>query len=329
MSGRIVLTFLLWGATVSLLAQSPLEQKWMSQWRPSNAIPEKLLAGRTMVLHTSNFSEEELAMAQTVFQQTGIDVVGYFDVDHVLSGVDVVRGFANYFNRRQIAFLALLHKDEKGFLISIVSYNRKPSLTDEGAGAWQVRSVSFREALIVLYTTASRTLKRENFLVSELPEQDLRVGFIRGDRQEICLPNVRSVRIAVPRFANPAETDSLTAFLKTHFPVKYQLVDPDLSDRQLIDQGFTYVLRFLYTRGALAKQLLQYEIKPGTTLATATYPQGQLVVKTIPAQAYVYKFYLKELEYSTFVLGSQWDADLTWKEALLNHIHVYRADRRL
>lgn len=316
---------LAWPAT----AQSPLEKKWAATWKATSTLPDKLLAGRSMVLHGPSLSREELQSAQTVFQQTGIDAVGYFETDQVFAGTDTQRSFANYFNRRQISFLIALTKNEGGYLISIVAYNRKPSLTDEGGAAWQVRSASWRDALLVLYTTASRALERENFLVNDLPEQDLRVGLVRGDRQEICYPNIRLARIAVPRFDVPAQTDSLETFLKTHFPVKYELVDGQLSDRELIDRGFTFVLRHLYTRGTLIKELLQYERKAETAFATATYPQGQLMLKPIPASAYVFKFYLKELEYGNLYLGSRWDADLTWQDALLNHIRLYQADRRL
>ncbi|MCU0419466.1 MAG: hypothetical protein MUC38_07385 [Cyclobacteriaceae bacterium] len=310
-------------------AQSPIEKKWTASWKTAQALPDKLLAGRSVVLHGPSLTREELQTAQTVFQQTGIDAVGYFETDQVFAGTDAQRSFANYFNRRQISFLIALTKSEKGYLISIVPYNRKPGLTEEGVAAWQVRSASWREALMVLYTTAARALKRENFLVNDLPEQDLRVGVVRGDRQEICYPNIRLARIAVPRFDAPAQNDSLEVFLKMHFPVKYELVDGQWSDRELLDRGFTFVLRHFYTRGSLIKELLQYEVKTETAFATATYPQGQLMLKPIPARAYVYKFYLKELEYGNLYLGSRWDADLTWPEALLNHIRLYQADRRL
>ena len=49
-------------------------------------------------------------------------------------------------------------------------------------------------------------------------------------------------------------------------------------------------------------------------------PDGTITLRTIPVEAPVYKFYIKNLLRNEVYVGESWDADETWQEALDNYL---------
>jgi len=122
----------------------------------------------------------------------------------------------------------------------------------------------------------------------------------------------------------------LQAYLKENFQVKYEIVEPNVEEKDLVERKFIYVLRFIHAPGSLAKGILGYDMdKAESAFMTASYPGGTLQLKTIPSENTIYKFYIKHIEDNIFYLGLKWDADLTWQDALKNHVDGYRAAGRL
>jgi hypothetical protein len=176
------------------------------------------------------------------------------------------------------------------------------------------------------------TQKRQNFLVNDYPERSSPLGAIRGNarRDENLAPNIRVLKMAVPRTGDSRIDSELEDYLKQHFPVKYAMVEPNVEEKDLLQNGFVYVLRFIHAPGSVAKEILGYDMTKGeSAFMSASYPGGTLQLKTIPSGNTIYKFYIKHIEDEIFYLGLKWDADVTWMEALKNHVDGYRAAGRL
>lgn len=51
--------------------------------------------------------------------------------------------------------------------------------------------------------------------------------------------------------------------------------------------------------------------------------------KKLPADEKVFKFYFKHIESGNVFLGTKWDADTTWDQALWNHLMAFKAELNL
>ena len=69
------------------------------------------------------------------------------------------------------------------------------------------------------------------------------------------------------------------------------------------------------------RYLLDYEIEEGVSdFITVKQKDGKTTLRNIPTEAPIYKFYLKHLRTKDVYVGSRWDADESWEEALDNFI---------
>ena len=83
-------------------------------------------------------------------------------------------------------------------------------------------------------------------------------------------------------------------------------------------------------RGVVAKDLLGYDVsKSESAFVSVTYPESQQQLKNIPSNIPVYKFYFKHIDSGNVFLGTKWDADLSWQQALLNQLKGMKAELRL
>ena len=90
------------------------------------------------------------------------------------------------------------------------------------------------------------------------------------------------------------------------------------------------MLGFVYTRGAVAKELLGYDMtKAESAILSVIYPDGQQQLKNIPANTPVFKFYFKHIDSGNVFLGTKWDADVTWQQALINQIRGMKTELRI
>jgi hypothetical protein len=67
--------------------------------------------------------------------------------------------------------------------------------------------------------------------------------------------------------------------------------------------------------------------KSESAIASITYPDGgDAQLKNIPSQTPVYKFYFKHIDSGNVFLGTKWDADITWEQALKNQYRAFKAE---
>lgn len=323
---RLLLLNVFFGLAVGVFAQMPILQNLSTVDGP----PEKLLAVRSAVIHASDFTDDELTEIQKWFQQTGIDAIAYFDYDHIFAGPDFTKLFSDYCATRIIPFLIFLEKNRQGYEFTFAKSNGKKDLIDRQEAVWKVSNADLKLLLRTIYQTALSSQKKQNFLINDVPERDVVLRNFAGRRNESFTNEVRTNKIAIPRWGNTADDALLESYLRSTLSVKFELVDPTIEDKDLRQAGFVTVLRYVRTHGSIAKELLGYDLSQvSKAINSFVWMNGEQQIKTLPAEEIIYKFYFKSLEYNQVYLGIQWDADVQWQDALRNHIEAMKKTLRL
>jgi hypothetical protein len=304
------------------LAHSP--ESILKQLNLTGSVPEGLLAQRAVVLYSDGVKSRDLEETQKAFQQTGIDAVAYISDKRVLAGADIQQAFSRYLSTRNISFIILFNKTS-GYSLTFFKFNGTANLFDAGAPGWQQTHGLLKELLLTVFRFAVSNQKKQNLLVNDFPETDVTIKYFDGRRNENYTSLVKSFKVAVPSLGNEKDDARLDQILKEYFPLKYEIVNPNLAESDLEIKGFKTIIRFVRTSGEIARELLEYDnSKAGNALASAAIVNNEAQLKTIPANVVVYKFYVKQLEYGNLFLGNKWDADTDWQQALINHLSLMR-----
>ncbi len=306
------------------------EKQWIEQLDLKGGLPEKLLSTRTAIFYDYRLTEKELSGTQEYFQRTGIDGVVYFELDMVMSGKDVTRAFAEYLLKREIVNILFLEKRENDYRLTLTVFNGKETVIDQGQKAWSTSNGVLTEAAKELYRLASSQQKKQNLLINEAPETGLLINPILGKRNEFFAIDAKVDPLAVPMTGDEAVDKELEAIFNNNYSLKFKLTPAGTSEKDLRKQGLLYVVCVVRARDAVAKELLGYDMsKSESALVSVTYPDTQQVLKNIPSNTSVYKFYFKHIDSGNVFLGTKWDADLTWQQALLNQLKGMKAELRL
>ena len=296
----------------------------------TETVPKDLLASRSVVLHDYTFQQSELEEIQRAFQQIGIDAVAYFKTDVVMSGKDITKAFGEYFTSRQIKYLIFFEKSTAGFQLIAVTFDPKNGLFDRSLPAWRIEKERLSELLRTAFQDSWRSQKKQNFLVNQFPETDISVDPMRGSRQEFYAIDLKVDNLAVPKFGNETMDHELEQFFQNNYPLKYTITENGADEKELKKQGFLYVLCFVHTRGKAAREILGYDMaRAESTYASIAFPNGQLQLKTIPADTEVYKFYFRHIGNGNIFLGNKWDADVSWLDALRNHVMGFKFETKI
>jgi hypothetical protein len=325
----IVLILLL--LSVNLFGQVPLsDSEYVNQLKLTGGFPPKLLGTRSFVFHSYTLTEKEQTVTQEYFQRTGIDAVGYFPIDMLTAGKDISRAIADLLAKREVTNLVFVEKGEDQYRISITTFNGKETIFENSQPAWSISNRLLLDALKMMNRSALAELKRENLLVNEFPETDLMVNPIIGKRNEFFAVDMKVDLVAIPKFGNEKMDQDLANILQANFPFTYKLVEPNIPEKELRKQGFLYIMQFVHTRGEVARDLLGYkESKQESAIVSVTYPDSNLQLKTIPSNTTVFKVYFKHIDSGNVFLGTKWDADVTWQQALLNNFRGMKVELRL
>jgi len=284
-------------------------------------------------LFSNSFTIDELNRIQRSFQQIGIDADFYLDVDKVLAGIDTERAYSAYFTTREIRFLLLLTKSNEGYNFYATEFNNTMQFVTPEQIAWKVTDRKLDDVLIKIYRDSWLREKKQNFLINDIPEMDVNVPIIIGRRSELFPIDLRIDQLAVPKFPDASvQADVDTLFKKIYpYPEKFKVVQMPADEKDLVKQGFQYVLLYVKLNGKSTREILGYDMTKNvaTAYGSVTYPSGTPQVKTISADAPIYKFYIKHIRSGNVFLGTKWDADETFVQALRNHIMGFRNELKL
>lgn len=307
-------------------AQIPVgERELLDRLQPGNALPQKLLSTRSVVFYPHTMPMNELESIQKSFQRTGIDAVVYIQSDFLAAGRDPSVALAEYLNGREISHIVIIGNNS-GYSLHIAEYNNMADLFKKDQIAWFHKEPKLDVLLQTLFRTANSTLRKENMLINDYPELAMPLNVFKGRRAEFFAIDLKVDPLAMPKFGDETSDQELEEIMKT-YPFKYTLTEAGLSEPQIRKDGSYYVLRFVYARDKAAQQLLGYNTaKAQSAIVSVTYPEDKAHLKNIPADAMVYKFYFKHIDSGNIFLGTKWDADLTWQQALLNQLKAFKAE---
>jgi len=306
------------------------EDQRIEQLNLQGALPEKLLSTRSAGFYDYRLTAKELGEVQLAFQKTGIDAIIYFEIDKLFASKDVTKAFGDYFLKREIVNLIFIEKNDQGYRISITPFSAKENVIEPKQAAWSISNRLLTEALKKLYTTAANQQKKQNLLINDSPETDAKIDAVLGKRNEFFAADLKVDPLAVPKTGDPAIDKDLEEIFKNNYPLKFKMTEPGISEKELRRQGQLYVLGCIYARGSVIKELLGYDMtKSESALLSLTFQDGKQQLKNIPSNTPVFKFYFKHIDSGNVFLGTKWDADITWQQALLNHIRGMKAELRI
>jgi hypothetical protein len=328
LSAIVVLTL----ATTMLSAQIPVGQEnFLARLTAGSTIPETLLSTRSIVFYPYTMTIEELKNVQEYFERTGIDAVVYVESDFIAAGRDPSVALAQYLNGREIKNLILFQKEPDGYSVYATSYNGLATFVEEGQSAWHGKARTLEQLLQNLFRSANgASVPRQNMLINEHPELARPINIFTGRRGDFFAIDLKVDPLAVPKFGDEAMDRELEEIMKS-YPFKYKLTEAGLSEAQIRRDGSYYVLRFVYARCKAAQDLLGYESpRSQSAIVSVTYGEdNKPQLKSIPANAMVYKFYFKHIDSGNIFLGTKWDADVTWQQALINQLQAFRAELKI
>lgn len=314
----------------SVRAQIPVGQDaLLSRLKTGTAFPEKLLSTRSVVFYPYTMGIKELQKIQEQFQSVGIDAVVYIESDFLAAGRDPSVALAEYLNAREISHIIIFQKND-GYSLYAASYNNLATLFEENQNAWHNKQRTLDQLLQTLVRSINNaSLIRENMLINEYPELAMPLNIFKGRRADFFAIDLKVDPLSVPKTGDPVMDQELEEIMRS-YPYKYKLTDAALSESQIRKDGSYYVLRFVYARNKAAQHLLGYNgTKSQTAIVSVTYPEEKVQLKNIPANAMVYKFYFKHIDSGNVFLGTKWDADETWQQALINQIKAFKAELKI
>lgn len=324
-----------------------------------NYLPENLLESRSAIFistpeNSGRDKWKRLAdQAHEVFKKTGIDAVAYFRLEDVLAGPQATGNFAENLNQRKIENLILLSEirenGENSYVIIITSFNGKPSLVDHNQQARLYSHQEMDRMLLGLYRTVANSGQEvKNLLILDQPEYFTDIRLIQGRRFETFQQDLKLDKLAVPLFQAYEAPSNYTDHPLNHavagwinrrneqvdqwnqklseimkqYPFDYELIDmTEKTADQLRNEGFQFILHHLDASGKTIKKLLDYNTEQvETDYISVSAGSDGFSLKTIPVGNTVYKYYIQHIFTSDIFLGTKWDADADWDQALLNHI---------
>ncbi len=329
---------------------------------PDDLISSRSIVFVTVPPKAKNTSErgpwKEFAReAHSQFVKMGIDPVGYYYIDDLYSGYDSHQAYFESMEGREIKNVIILSKvllnikgkESTRYVILITAFNNKRSFMDHGQNAWKDQNKSFDKVIRKLGKDILKEgLEKTNFLVLDKPQFYTDVPFFEGSRTEFFPLDLNTSMLAVPMFQKKeipenrpdgiinnkvvklieeynSNVDQWNKELKDvmkNYPYKYELVDA-ASDFDIKGLGYQFVMRRIYTSGKVIKELLDYDVDAEDSFVTVKNIDGKVVMRTIPIEALVNKYYIKHLFNNETFIGSRWDADELWADAIENYFRNY------
>ena len=323
----------------SLLAQDVASAT--QPFKSGSVFPENFLTTKVAVIlevpatHTDEGPMwQQLAdQLHEVFRSNAIDAVAYYRWEDLSAGPDASKGFMTDIEARSIKNLIVFKhtsSNPQDFQLMVTPFNPEINFYDSQQVTWG-GSDSVLESLLqrFAFDLSQSGLKKENFLINELPEFFIDTKIFRNRRFESYNPDLKLDKLAVPR--NTMEGDSLnmldrqTQAIMQQYPFNYELADYKKGEELLRSAGFQFVLLRLHSSGEALQVLLDYPASDVDSLQSIKRSPEGAFSKSVPKGQTVFKYYIKHIYTGDVYLGDQWDADPNWSVALENHLLNLRA----
>lgn len=297
-------------------------ERFWAKFTTSGQLPPQLLSGRSVLFYSGTFSEKQLEQIQRAYAESGIDAIYTIPIERLLGGHDVRQALYNSLQKREISNLLFIQKNAEGFRQVVTAYNGQSTFVSDKQSAWENTNSSLSEVLLQLKREALASLKVQNLLINEQPETELPIRIFSGSHIEGFTPDLKSDRLAV-RLTPYAEENEMIKQLCGQYPFKVEFVEFTISDAELRQKGFWYVLNSVRGPQTQIRELLGY------TEGKISSPNQSANPNPSNVNEILCKFYFKKIEFEHVYLGKQWDAATTWQQALENFIGNLRKELNL
>ncbi len=286
------------------------------------SFPEDMLKTKAAVMLSGTLGIEEgkkiQVAAQEQFQRAGIDAVAYYDILDVYSGNDTENAFAALLKKRGVGVAIIIHKSPSEYTAYITALGQGTNLFSMGQQAWTLSDADYKRLFSNIYRRASNAgLERINLLINDVPEPGQLPKIVTSRRFETYNPNLTIDLLAVPNYYKSPGDSAVAAAIMNNYPYKFEYVNPDLTDRDLLDQKFQFRLCRIQTRGSSILRMLDYK---GQGDQKELMSIGINESRKMPIGRPVYKYYIKHLFTGNIYVGEKWDADPDWSKAFENYI---------
>jgi hypothetical protein len=293
-------------------------------------VPDDLLARKSIVLHDPTIVISDLETVQEGFRRIGIDAVVYYPIDIPKCNEEVNREFIRYLDARNIKFMILLTHKKGLWDLVITPYNGTPQWFTPGQSAWHVAGSSLPAILESMGRVTQLSQKKRNLLVNPLPELELNLNPVEGNRNDWYAIDLKVDQLAIVKTGDKDFDAMLEDYFGKEYPFRHRFFEPGTQEPDIRSKGCLYSLKWIHTRASAAMDLLGYDMsKVSHAVSAISYAGGPMEVRTYSSEEPVWKFYFMHLENRNLFLGSRWDGDPNRLQALGNHVRGLKAELKV
>ena len=293
-------------------------------------VPDDMLAKKSIVLHEPAIQLKDLEIVQQGFRRCGIDAVLYFPMDVPGSNDEVNLEFVKNLSARNISFIILLSRKKDLWDLVFTRFNGTPDWFTPGQQAWHVVGTSLPAIMESMLRVTMTEQKKKNLLINPVPEMELNLNPLVGNRGEYYAIDLKVDRLAIIRSGDAKADAGTEEYFKMEYPLKYQFFDKGTNEEDIRAKGFLYLLKSIHTRASAGMELLGYDMsRIGHAVTGIRFTGGPEELATYPAETTVWKFWFKHLENGNIYLGKGWDGDADRLQALKNHVRGLKAELKI
>jgi len=289
-------------------------------------LPETIVTSRSLVVMDLPLEKDDGFLIRGDWQKQsetiqenlalmGVDAIAYLHAGDWNASSTSRATFKDFFEKREVTHLMLFSKNEDGlFELSIKNFD---TLSEQ----WKTSGGSLNQVLFRLgKEIKKRNLVVENFLSPPDPEIVTDVPITSWTASTTFPGQIKRLTVGVAQFDNEEENNRLREILEP-YPYTFELFNYT-DNEDAFRKGYQYVLLHMGTAGESIKKLLNYHTGTNETdyISTVVSDSTATKIKTIPIDAFVYKFYFQHTVNHEAFVGRHWDADITWEAALRNFV---------
>ncbi len=347
---RIPFSTLFLVLVANLYAQTPI-YNYVS-FNKTLAVPSEINSQRTAVIFSvpnkvGDFvevgeHEKLLSQVHKAFVTMGIDAIFYLNELNFTASYNARNSYTELFNSRRIKNVVFITQDESGFEFLMAPYDGTSTLIKDGSDVFYLRDGELYSLLLNVGKEVRRADQElYNFLIPEKPNYLQGLSIVENTLLKNYPGILRRSKLAVERFTpldslgisdkdvlkniqtynrSIAQKNKELEKILEKYPYEFELIDP-MTDDEMKRKRYQFLLRSVSSSADIVKQMLDYDVSPAETGFVSVIPvmPDQTRVKTIPRKAIVHKFYIRQ-NISKNVHVGEWDADVTWQQALNNMI---------